>query len=256
MVDRSGGLSVGFLVCRAALQAITIDEATTFELWVLPATPAYWDGASNNHILNSVLIKLFTSVFGLSHLTMRAAACLGGALFYAGICYLAHLLTPHRGLQWIFFVFAGSDPLILDYLVAARGYSLAMPSCLAVSHPCPIPAAPRGSRFGPIPLGAALFSGSRALHCRQLLLRDHGRRLAVADDVVDASARAGRCKPVAALGGNVARRCRAGGIGSGALRWARSPIGQPASCGGGQPRQGPCCRPLPKPRFTSPIRTF
>ncbi|MBL8216962.1 MAG: hypothetical protein JNK87_39955 [Bryobacterales bacterium] len=122
----AAALSVGFLVCRAALQAITIDEATTFELWVLPATPAYWDGASNNHILNSVLIKLFTSVFGLSHLTMRAAACLGGALFYAGICYLAHLLTPHRGLQWIFFVFAGSNPLILDYLVAARGYSLAM----------------------------------------------------------------------------------------------------------------------------------
>ena len=37
--------------------------------------------ASNNHVLNSLLMRLFTSVFGVSHLSVRAPALLGAALY-------------------------------------------------------------------------------------------------------------------------------------------------------------------------------
>ena len=78
-------LGVAFLlaivVARAHLQSITIDEATTYDMWIRPSAPDYWHAASNNHILNSILIRLATALFGLSHLTMRSGALVGALLY-------------------------------------------------------------------------------------------------------------------------------------------------------------------------------
>lgn len=114
------------IVARAALQSITIDEATTYELWVLPNTAEYWNGASNNHILNSLIISFFTSLFGLSHLTMRSAAILGALLYIWGAHVFCRMTICAKPLRWAVFTCLVANPFILDYLIAARGYSLAM----------------------------------------------------------------------------------------------------------------------------------
>jgi len=40
-----------WVLARAAVQAITIDEADTYLAFVAPAWPSYWYPASNNHVL-------------------------------------------------------------------------------------------------------------------------------------------------------------------------------------------------------------
>src|SRR5674476_1290617 len=67
-------------VARACVQSITIDEADTYLVWVARHDPSQWEAASNNHVLNSLLMRLFTSVFGVSHLSVRAPALLGACV--------------------------------------------------------------------------------------------------------------------------------------------------------------------------------
>ena len=87
-------------VARACVQSITIDEADTYHFWVAPHGPSHWQAASNNHVLNSLLMRLFISVFGVSHLSVRAPALLGAALYIFAAYLLCRKLTPELRLQW------------------------------------------------------------------------------------------------------------------------------------------------------------
>src|ERR1035441_10020389 len=111
-------------VARACVQSITIDEADTYLVWVARHDPSHWEAASNNHVLNSLLMRLSTSVFGVSHLSVRAPALLGAALYILAAYLLCRKLTPELRLQWPVFVCLVYNPFIFDYLVAARGYQI------------------------------------------------------------------------------------------------------------------------------------
>ncbi len=113
-------------VARACVQSITIDEADTYLFWVARHDPSHWEAASNNHVLNSLLMRLFTSVFGVSHLSVRAPALLGAALYIGAAYLLCRKLTPELRLQWPVFVCLVYNPFVFDHLVAARGYALAL----------------------------------------------------------------------------------------------------------------------------------
>src|SRR5579859_2741046 len=72
-------------IVRARVQAITVDEASTYLWWV--SGPYYpWSPSSNNHVLNSLLMWVSTHAFGVSSLTVRTPALLGATL-YIFICY-------------------------------------------------------------------------------------------------------------------------------------------------------------------------
>jgi hypothetical protein len=113
-------------VARACVQSITIDEADTYLFWVARNDLSHWDVASNNHVLNSLLMRLFTSVFGVSHLSVRAPALIGAALYIFAAYLLCRKLTPDLRVQWPVFVCLVYNPFVFDYLVAARGYALAL----------------------------------------------------------------------------------------------------------------------------------
>jgi hypothetical protein len=113
-------------VARACVQSITIDEADTYLVWVARHDPSQWEAASNNHVLNSLLMRLFTSVFGVSHLSVRAPALLGAALYIFAAYLLCRKLAPGLRVQWPVFVCLVYNPFVFDYLVAARGYALAL----------------------------------------------------------------------------------------------------------------------------------
>src|SRR5712691_12020703 len=59
---------------RAIVQSITLDEANTFLRWVAPDSPAHWEPHSNNHVLNSTLMRLCIWLLGLSQMAVRAPA--------------------------------------------------------------------------------------------------------------------------------------------------------------------------------------
>lgn len=129
--------AVVWAVIRACAQSITMDEADTYFWYV--ATPDIWGFFPNNHILNSLLIWISTHTFGVSTISIRAPALLG-AILYVGTCYyLSRIITDRFSVQLPLFVCLTYNPLIFDYMVAARGYGLANAFLLAavaipVSH--------------------------------------------------------------------------------------------------------------------------
>ena len=112
-------------LARACVQSLTIDEADTYLAWVRPEGPAYWTPHANNHVLNSMLMRLSTTIFGTSAITLRLPALIGTAVYIGAVYCLARLITGRRMLQWALFACLTLNPFVMDYLVAARGYSVA-----------------------------------------------------------------------------------------------------------------------------------
>ncbi len=115
------------VVARACLQSVVIDEADSWLIFASKTDPilAWWP-SSGNHILNTLLERLSTAVFGLNELTLRLPA-ICGAVIYIGSC----LYACWRLASLPLFLCLVYNPLVLDFLVAARGYSLALAFLMA-----------------------------------------------------------------------------------------------------------------------------
>ena len=114
-------------VYRAITQSIVCDEAITFELYIAAPLRAMFEHFdANHHFLNTVLMRVSTSFFGLSDLSMRLPA-LGGALLYLTAVYRVTGIAFGEGWMSLLAV-AGLtlNPLVMDFMVAARGYGLAL----------------------------------------------------------------------------------------------------------------------------------
>ncbi len=114
-------------VYRAATESITADEAFTYNRFV--ATPlgvSLTTYDANHHVLNTYLCKISVALFGLSELTMRLPALAGALLFLVSLWRLARYALGRGWLCLLAVALAGLNPFVLDYLSAARGYSLAL----------------------------------------------------------------------------------------------------------------------------------
>jgi len=90
-----------------------------------------WQANSNNHILNTLLMWISTRVFGSSELALRLPALLGAGL-YIFVCYfICKSITNRLGIRLLLLICLTYNPFILDFMVAARGYSLANAFLLA-----------------------------------------------------------------------------------------------------------------------------
>ena len=121
-----GAVAVIWLVHRAQVQSITIDEANTFRTFVQAGHYNLWTPFSNNHVLNTLVMRLLYWLFGMSHLSARGPALLGGVIYIAASYFLCTLLTGEWILRLPLFVSFICNPFVMDYLVAARGYGLAI----------------------------------------------------------------------------------------------------------------------------------
>jgi len=148
-----------WVIARASVQSITIDEADTYLAFVARPNLASWTASANNHVLNSLLMRLFTMIFGSSEFTLRIPALIGAAIYVGSLYFLVRLISERRLLQWSLFVCLVYSPFVMDYLVAARGYSLA----LAFLTSAVTLAAWRHAGFGSLQQTAALISVSLAL---------------------------------------------------------------------------------------------
>ena len=105
---------------------------TTYEVFVAPTAPYHYSAGSNNHILNSLVMRLFVSVFGLSHLAARSGALLGALVYICAAVALCASITKSELLRCLAFVCLACNPFMMDYLVVARGYALAYGFLLAM----------------------------------------------------------------------------------------------------------------------------
>jgi 4-amino-4-deoxy-L-arabinose transferase-like glycosyltransferase len=114
-------------VYRAATQSITTDEAFTYSHFVRPPlkeTLGIYD--ANNHVLNTLLTKASLRFLRLSEFSLRLPSVLFGGLYLWAVYRLARRVFG----SGVFFVAAVAllslNPLVLDYLSAARGYGMAL----------------------------------------------------------------------------------------------------------------------------------
>lgn len=119
-------LAFFWVLLRAVVQSITIDEATTYHFFLTRDISLVWAPSSNNHLLNSFLMYVSIHLFGTSNLTARLPAILGAALYITGVARLSRIIGRTTLVQLTSFICLACNPFILDFLVAARGYSLAL----------------------------------------------------------------------------------------------------------------------------------
>ncbi len=112
-------------VYRAATQSITCDEAFAQSLFLTGA----WSQLFNSfdachHILHTILCKLSISAFGLSEFTLRIPSLLGGLFYLITAFRLSRRAFGEGRLLLLSFALLSLNPLMLDYMSAARGYGL------------------------------------------------------------------------------------------------------------------------------------
>ena len=115
-----------WLIHRAEVQSITIDEANSFRVFAQAGHYSIWQPLSNNHVLNSILMRLLNWLFGISQFTARGPALFGGFVYIAASYSLCVSLTGQWMLRAPLFIGFIYNPFVMDYLVVARGYGLAL----------------------------------------------------------------------------------------------------------------------------------
>jgi hypothetical protein len=137
MLKRHWGLfalalaAFGLVVARAATQSIVIDEADSYSLFATHSWASVFAPSSGNHVLNTLLTVFSTHVFPVTELSLRLPAVFGAAVYIVAAVYLCIKLSESVLIGLSLFVCLVYNPFVLDYLVAARGYSLAVGFFLA-----------------------------------------------------------------------------------------------------------------------------
>lgn len=114
-------------VYRAFTQSFVYDEALTWEHFILaPASNIFHFFDANHHFLNSLLARISTSIFGVSEWSMRLPALAGAALYFTACYRLARTAFGDSFTMLLAVALATLNPLVLDFMVAARGYGMAL----------------------------------------------------------------------------------------------------------------------------------
>lgn len=114
-----------YVLLRSAYVSFTHDEAFTFLNYILKPIDVTLDVTyTNNHLLNSLLMRWCNSMFGSSELSLRLPNVLGGILFFV---YGARLLARLPAGKWfapIAFIGLTFNPFMLEFFGMARGYGI------------------------------------------------------------------------------------------------------------------------------------
>jgi len=126
-----------YTASRAYLLSFTIDEATTYLNFCLGSYhdifhPAWTD--ANNHVLNSVLMKFFSSLLPVSEFTLRLPSLLAHVVFLVFTWLLLKDIKNER-LRMAMYLLINLNPFLLDFFSMARGYALSW-ACMAASLYC------------------------------------------------------------------------------------------------------------------------
>jgi hypothetical protein len=121
-----GIVAMCVVIARAYLQSATIDESYSYLHYSALSWPSHWYPTLGNHVLNSIVVRVVTTIFGLTHLTLRSGALLGAFLYIASSYRICLVIVDWLAIRWPLFASLVINPFILDYLVASRGYSLAL----------------------------------------------------------------------------------------------------------------------------------
>jgi uncharacterized membrane protein len=114
-------------IYRAVTQSLTTDEAFTYHNFVSkPFGGLVEPFEANNHVLNSLLSRLTVAVFGSSEWAIRMPSVLAGAVYLWVSYRLCFFLFGGGMWSLVTLALLTTDPFLLDYLSAARGYGMGL----------------------------------------------------------------------------------------------------------------------------------
>jgi hypothetical protein len=115
------------IIHKAQLISFTHDEGYTYGHYVhenFMDILSLKDGFTNNHILNSILMKYSEMIFGSSELALRLPNVLAAVIYLFYCCFLFYKKMPVLSL--LFLVIMTSNTYLLDFFGLARGYGLSI----------------------------------------------------------------------------------------------------------------------------------
>ena len=123
------GLAALFLwnVIRALTQSVTPGEAWNYDRFIAPAwtqTLAAFD--ANNHVLNTLLVRISTARIHVSEFTMRMPSLLFGPLFLMAAYRIARRWFGSGTMFLVVLGLVTLNPLVVDAMSEARGYGMAL----------------------------------------------------------------------------------------------------------------------------------
>ncbi len=119
-----------YLIARAILIPITHDEAGTILNYAskpIYDIISYQDPIPNNHLLNTLLIKFFVSIFGLQAWVCRLPNIMAGVLYLVyGIKILELLFKSEKAFIFLSLLLLIGNPYLIEFFALARGYGLSI----------------------------------------------------------------------------------------------------------------------------------
>lgn len=125
LVLLSGLGIVWYIIYKASTTSFTHDESYTYTHYVHQGfmdIVSYKTPYTNNHILNTVLMKYCELLFGSSELSLRLPNILAFILYSIFIILLLYKYIPK--LMFPFYLLMVLNPHLLDFFALARGYGL------------------------------------------------------------------------------------------------------------------------------------
>lgn len=119
-----------YLVLRAWYIPMTQDEVATcynhVTRGVFDLMTYQREAVPNNHILNTLAIKLLAGIFGMGQMVARIPALAGGILYLFGAGALARLLGNTGWLRLLWFVLLLGNPFMTEFFALGRGYGISI----------------------------------------------------------------------------------------------------------------------------------
>lgn len=118
-----------YIAVRAFRLPVTVDEASTAINHVprLVVDTLFYEREANpnNHILNTLLIKLMTGIFGWHHFVVRIPVLIGGAMYAWAALHLSKRMATGSMIRIFALLMFFGNPYLLEFFSFARGYGLA-----------------------------------------------------------------------------------------------------------------------------------
>lgn len=121
---------LAYLSVRAWAIPVTVDECSTVMTHVPRSVVDLFflqtDANPNNHILNTLMIKVFSGLFGFHPFVVRIPALLGAVLYAIAGFLLSRKIGKPGWLAVFTYLMLLGQPYMLDFFSLARGYSLGL----------------------------------------------------------------------------------------------------------------------------------
>ena len=117
-----------YVVAEAYLMPLTHDELSTigFSRQSITDIISYKDPIPNNHILNTLLLKLHIYIFGDNLITNRLPNILAFVLYYIFSIKLSFLLGKDTFYRSGIVILVAMQPFLFDFFSVSRGYGLSL----------------------------------------------------------------------------------------------------------------------------------